>query len=279
MTQDLTRADTHFAFGENWSRYAQKIDAADITEAEKGLSQLLGGERLDGKSFLDIGCGSGLHTLAAIRLGAKDVVAVDIDAASVATAGAVLRRFASQAPVRIEEQSVFELTPDALGRFDVVYSWGVLHHTGDMHRALRRAVDLVAPGGLFVFALYRRTWTDWFWRGEKRWYAGASANVQARVQAAYLATFRLGLFVQGRRLADYSAGYGGKRGMDFRHDVHDWLGGWPYETISVTEIERLMVGLDFARVRAFVRRGRLFGRDPGVLGSGCDEYIYMKPGI
>ncbi len=279
MTQDLTRADTHFAFGENWSRYAETIDGAEVEQAVEDLSRLLDGARLDGKRFLDIGCGSGLHSLAALRLGAEDVVAIDIDAASVATTGAVLRRFAPQASVRIEQRSVFELTPEAFGTFDVVYSWGVLHHTGDMRRAARRAADLVTPGGLFVFALYRRTWMDWFWRREKRWYARASANAQARAQAAYLAIFRFSLFVQGRRLADYTADYGSKRGMDFRHDVHDWLGGWPYESISAIEVERFMKSLNFAPLCAFARRGRLFGRDPGILGSGCDEYTYMRSAI
>jgi 2-polyprenyl-6-hydroxyphenyl methylase/3-demethylubiquinone-9 3-methyltransferase len=133
--EDLTRAESHFAFGRNWAEYAAKITEAEIREAEAGLVRLLGGERLDGKRFLDIGSGSGLHSLAALRLGAREVVAVDIDADSVATTHAVLSRFFPQGPWRCQETSVFELKPEEWGDFDVVYAWGVLHHTGDLDRA------------------------------------------------------------------------------------------------------------------------------------------------
>lgn len=90
MDQDLTRAESHFAFGRNWAEYAGKITEAEVREAEAGLLRLMGGERLEGKRFLDIGSGSGLHSLAALRLGAREVLAVDIDADSVATTRAVL---------------------------------------------------------------------------------------------------------------------------------------------------------------------------------------------
>lgn len=200
MDQDLTRAETHFAFGRNWAEYATKITEAEVREAEAGLSRLLGGERLDGKRFLDIGSGSGVHSLAALRLGAREVVAVDIDADSVATTRAVLSRFASDGVYRIERKSVFDLDPTEWGTFDVVYSWGVLHHTGDLDRALACAARMVAPEGLIVVALYRRIWMDPFWRWEKRWYAQASRAAQARARWVYVTLFRLGLRLTGRGL-------------------------------------------------------------------------------
>lgn len=275
MTEDLIRAESHFAFGKNWAAYAEKITQAEIVEAERGLQRLLG-ERLEGLRFLDIGCGSGLHALAALRLGAREVVAVDIDADSVATTQAVLSRWAPAANFQVEQQSVFELTPEKLGRFDVVYSWGVLHHTGDMRRAMRQAAALVGEGGRFAFALYRRIWMDWFWRREKRWYAHASAHAQARARAFYRLLFRLGLAVTGRSFERYVAQYRSNRGMDFEHDVHDWLGGWPYESVSPAEVEQEMRALGFVPERVFARKGRLFGRDPGFFGSGCDEYVYRR---
>jgi SAM-dependent methyltransferase len=122
--EDLTLAESHFAFGRNWAEYAAKITEAEIRAAEAGLVRLLGGDRLDGKRFLDIGSGSGLHSLAALRLGAREVVAIDIDADSVATTHAVLSRFFPQGPWRCQEKSVFELKPEEWGDFDVVYSWG-----------------------------------------------------------------------------------------------------------------------------------------------------------
>lgn len=274
--QDLTRLEEHFAFGENWAAYAEKITEAEIEEAVQGLSRLLGGERLDGSRVLDIGSGSGLHSLAALRLGAADVVAVDIDPDSVATTKAVLERHAGNGHLRVQTANVFDLDPATWGRFDVVYSWGVLHHTGDLQRAMRQAAVMVRPGGLFVFALYRRIWMDALWRRAKRWYARAPEEAQARARALYVALFRLGLFATSRRFDDYAANYRSNRGMDFYHDVHDWIGGWPYESISAPEVQALMDALGFEPVRLFVRAGQVFGRDPGFFGSGCDEYVYRK---
>jgi 2-polyprenyl-6-hydroxyphenyl methylase/3-demethylubiquinone-9 3-methyltransferase len=274
--EDLTRAESHFAFGRNWAEYAAKITEAEIREAEAGLVRLLGGERLEGKRFLDIGSGSGLHSLAALRLGAREVVAVDIDADSVATTHAVLSRFLPQGPWRCQKTSVFALKPEEWGDFDVVYSWGVLHHTGDLDRALDCAARMVSSGGLFLLAIYRRIWMDPFWRWEKRWYAQASPTAQAWARKIYVGLFRLGLLVTGRRFGDYVANYRGQRGMDYYHDVHDWMGGWPYESRKPEEILTKMQTLGFSPVRVFARRGRLLGRDPGFFGSGCDEFVFRR---
>lgn len=277
MKENLTRAETHFAFGKNWAEYAKQITEAAIVEAEKGLQRLLG-PRLDGLRLLDIGCGSGLPALAALRLGACEVVAVDIDADSVATTRELLARHAQGRPWRVERQSVFNLTPATYGTFGVVYSWGVLHHTGDLNRALRQGAALVEPsgGGRFAFALYRRVWMDWFWRIEKRWYAHATPAAQKRVSAVYIALFRTGLAATGRSFASFVANYETNRGMEFDHDVHDWLGGWPYESISPPEVAALMGKLGFTPELVLARKGRVLGRDPRFFGSGCDEFVYRR---
>lgn len=274
--EDLIRQEAHFAFGKNWASYARSIGRSQIEEAVAGLSRLLEGERLDGKRFLDIGSGSGLHALAAFELGAAEVVALDIDPDSVETTRAVLALHASGRPAQVAQASVFDLSPARYGRFDIVYSWGVLHHTGDMRRAVRTAATLVDERGQFVLALYRRIWMDPFWRREKRWYSQASPQSQARARALYVALFRLGLRITWRRFADYVASYTQQRGMDFYHDVHDWMGGWPYESILPQEVESLMRELGFARLREFVAPGLIGGRRVGLLGSGCDEYVYRR---
>lgn len=274
---DLTRCETHFAFGQNWAAYAEKVTDAEIAEAERGLTRLLGTDRLDGQRFLDIGCGSGLHALAALRLGAREVVAVDLDPDSVATTRALLERHAPQGPAfHVAEVSVFDLHPDAMGTFDIVYSWGVLHHTGDMERAVRCAAAMVGTGGRFVFALYRRIWMDVFWRWEKRWYAHASPQAQRRARAIFVVLYRLGIAATGRSFTRYVNDYRSNRGMDFYHDVHDWMGGWPYESILPAEVDRQMSALGFVAERVQTRQGRWWGRDTGLFGSGCDEYVYAR---
>ncbi|MBC7358443.1 MAG: 50S ribosomal protein L11 methyltransferase [Desulfacinum sp.] len=82
-----------FDFGKNWASYAKKINEVRIEEAVKNLCRLLGKTTLEGESFFDIGSGSGLHSLAALRLGAARVEAIDIDADSVRTTEALLEKY------------------------------------------------------------------------------------------------------------------------------------------------------------------------------------------
>lgn len=275
---DKLTVGTHFAFGKNWASYAALIGEREITEAERSLLKLLPKEALAGKRFLDIGCGSGLHSLVALRLGAGEVLAADIDPDSVATTRAVLDRHAPQACYSVRESSVFDLDPVRTGHFDVVYSWGVLHHTGDMHRALRQAAALVAPGGVFVFALYRKTWMCGFWKLEKRFYSRARPGLQKFARGVYVALYRVRLLMKGQQFKKHVRNYKNTRGMDFYHDVHDWLGGYPYESISPAEVERAMTKAGLVRVKVLVQHGRVFGRHTGVFGSGCDEYVYRCAG-
>lgn len=268
---DLKRVETHFEFGKNWSSYSELIGQPQIDEAKKGLLKLLAADELRGKSFLDIGCGSGLHALAAAQLGVSRIQAFDIDTDSVATTKAVLTRHAVSVPWKAEQVSVFDLDPKRHGRFDIVYSWGVLHHTGDMNVAIEKAAGLVAPGGHLAIALYRRTRADGFWVREKRWYASASPGQQKAARGVYRAFMRLMYRLRGNDFSAYVTNYKSSRGMDFEHDVHDWLGGYPYESILESELGPMLEGLGFAPVRVFA--GEI---TRGLLGSSCDEYVYLR---
>jgi SAM-dependent methyltransferase len=272
MTENLRAVETHFAFGRNWRAYSSLIGEAEIDSATAGLVRLLGHDDLSRRTFLDIGCGSGLHSVAALRLGASRLLAVDIDADSVETTRQVIERFAPNRASVVERSSVFQLDPAVVGRFDVVYSWGVLHHTGDMALALSKAAALLAPGGVFLFALYRKTHLCPLWRVEKRWYTNASPRGQRAAQRVYLAAQQA--FQTLQRLRGASAASDSRaRGMDFHHDVHDWLGGYPYESILPDEVDALMTACGLRHQASFLcapsrQRAR------GLLGSGIDEYRY-----
>ena len=269
---DLLKLKSHFAFGKNWESYARLVTDSQVQQATVSLQRLVGGD-LKGKRFVDVGCGSGLHSLAAVRLGAEEVVSLDIDPASVTTTRDLLEKHAPGARWSAREMSVFDLERNSLGRFDVVYSWGVLHHTGDLQRALRAAAGLVAPGGQFIFALYRRTRLCWFWKLEKRWYSAASAAAQARARSIYIGIYRMLYPLKfSSSFGDFLANYSQRRGMDYHHDVHDWLGGWPYESISAAQTEALMRQLGMREIRAFGRKRKTLG----LLGSGCIEYVYGR---
>lgn len=271
--ENLLDQRSHFAFGRNWLDYVDKIDEAKISRAMDSLCRLSGRQRLDGLSFLDIGCGSGLSALAAVRLGAGRVAGVDIDPDSVQAATNVFARFAPGLSADFEVCSVFEMTPATFGTFDLVYSWGVLHHTGDMVRAIELAAALVGPGGELCLALYRKTPYCGLWRQVKRWYSTASPASQQRARSAYALVRRTVMKMQGRDFAAYVRDYG-DRGMDYYNDLHDWLGGYPYQSIAADECHALLGRMGFAVDREFVKRSRHPLR--GLLGSGCDEYAFRR---
>ena len=197
------------------------------------------------------------------------MLAVDIDPDSAATAQRVLSSNSGQAPWQVENLSVFGLDPAREGTFDIVYSWGVLHHTGDMWHAVEKAASMVAPGGLLAIALYRTTRLDAFWKIEKRIYASAPELVQRLIRFGYILAFRLGKLATGDNFRRYVANYRSSRGMDFYHDVHDWLGGYPYETVLAAGVDEKLKSLGFAAERVIARPISL-----GLFGSGCDEFVY-----
>jgi 2-polyprenyl-6-hydroxyphenyl methylase/3-demethylubiquinone-9 3-methyltransferase len=222
--------------------------------------------------FLDIGSGSGLSSLAARRLGAR-VVSFDYDPKSVECTTALREQFFPHDPDwRVEQGSILDRGYlEKLGRFDIVYSWGVLHHTGAMADAVDNASQLVLPPGMLILALYRKTPLCSFWALEKRWYCRASLRAQAFARGLYVGLMRLGFALLRRDFRTYITDYRSKRGMDYIHDVHDWLGGFPYESISPEDVAKTMAALGFEPVRSQVRRASF-----GLFGSGCDEYVYRR---
>ena len=145
-------AGQRFRFGENWSHFLRVLDDNRVLNAERSLIEMLGLESLDGKSFIDVGSGSGLFSLAARRLGAT-VTSFDYDPHSVACTTELKRRYhPNDRRWHVERGSVLDRQFLAgLGTFDIVYSWGVLHHSGAMWQALANVVETVgARGHLFI---------------------------------------------------------------------------------------------------------------------------------
>jgi 2-polyprenyl-3-methyl-5-hydroxy-6-metoxy-1,4-benzoquinol methylase len=268
---NLLDAGTHFKFGENWKSFVQLVDERRISLSVEGLRALVGPE-VAGASFLDIGCGSGLSSLAAARLGARRITSVDIDSSSVQAATLLLAKWLRDVPWTAQVRSIFEMTPEADGQFEVVYSWGVLHHTGDMWRAIESAAALVAPGGVLAVALYRQTSTDPFWKLEKAFYSRTSKSIQALMRSAYNVLHLAAELFRGKPPSRHAAEYE-KRGMDRKHDVHDWLGGFPYETVGYGEVETRLAPLGFTLVRE-----RVYSPKPtlGLFGSFCDEWVLRR---
>ena len=232
-------ADPVFAFGANWQRFLTSLSDRQIEQATLAVSALVGRD-LRGESFLDIGSGSGLSSLAARRLGAR-VYSFDYDPQSVACTQELRRRFFPEDESwSVAQGSVLDQAYLAtLGQFDVVYSWGVLHHTGQMWSAIRNAGRLVRPGGLFVIGIYnfrggrRGTAT---WARLKRWYCRAPRWQQVAWESAYLTWDLVSMAAVGRNPIRMIREYHSGRGMSYRRDATDWLGGYPYEAATPGEI-------------------------------------------
>ena len=262
-----------FEFGENWARFLERMDERRVGEATASLRDMLGVPDLRDRSFLDIGCGSGLFSLAARRLGAE-VRSFDFDAASVGCAQELRRRFFADDPGwQIERGSVLDRRYlNALGRFDVVYSWGVLHHTGAMWLALENAISAVADDGALFIAIYNdqgvRSHLWWF---AKYWYNKLPRLLRPvfTVLVASLATtfsvlkhtlllepmVAIGPLGRARR----------ERGMSARHDWTDWVGGFPFEFASF----ELLVAYFAARGFSLVNSRR-------TVGWGCNELVLRR---
>jgi 2-polyprenyl-3-methyl-5-hydroxy-6-metoxy-1,4-benzoquinol methylase len=265
-----------FEFGKNWTRFLRVINDERIAIAERSLKAMLKTERLHGKSFLDVGSGSGLFSLAARRSGAK-VHSFDYDPQSVACTLELKRRyFPGDANWTVERGSVLDLAfLDKLGTFDIVYSWGVLHHTGRMWQALDNIKPLVRTGGQLVIAIYNDQGdvTD-RWASVKRRYnslpkpaaalyaLGVVAREERRALIHHLCDGGLGAWV--RSWTQYSRQ--STRGMSKWHDWIDWIGGQPYERATFEQIVDCF-GKDGFRLTNMVDRSN---------GYGCNEFLFSR---
>ncbi len=249
-----------FEFGENWKRFLSVLTENKILEAIRSLQTTLRLDSLNGKSLLDIGSGSGLSSLAARRLGAT-VHSFDYDSESVACTRELKRRyFASDPEWVIEQGSVLDESYMArLGKFDIVYSWGVLHHTGQMFKAFENVIQTVVNGGLLFIAIYNdQGWVSGYWTFIKRLY-NKGAIFRALVVLLHLPYQGLRYVVRALtgRLAL-------ERGMSMWHDMTDWLGGYPFEVAKPESVFRFFRDHGFVLEELRTCGGRL----------GCNEFVF-----
>ena len=237
--------EARFGFGKNWQAFLTEVDEDRIRRAKDSLTTFTGFEDFKGKSFLDVGCGSGLFSYAAFLLGAERILSFDFDADSVEATKLLWERAGRPPHWEVTRGSVLdEEYLSQLGTFDVVYSWGVLHHTGAMWEAIRNAAHRVAPGGLLYIALYNRVdgrRGSRFWLGVKRRYTDGSVLTKRLIEWIYFCVYHLALpLLRFQNPFTIMRDYRENRGMDYWRDVIDWVGGYPYEYATVQEVFAFM---------------------------------------
>jgi 2-polyprenyl-6-hydroxyphenyl methylase/3-demethylubiquinone-9 3-methyltransferase len=257
-------SSVRFTFGKNWTNFLSIINEDRIAEATARLSEALGDLR--GKSFLDVGSGSGIHSLAAVRLGASRVHSFDYDPQSVACTREMKKRFAPGANWSIEQGSVLdENYLRSLGQFDIVYSWGVLHHTGNMWKALE-LVAIPAVEKLMVAIYHDQGWKSRFWQFYKRAYNRRSRPVQWLMEVLVLGWAWGKPFVRRPRqtMARWK-NYIRDRGMSPWYDVVDWAGGYPFEVAAPEKL-----------VSFFIQRGFMLEHSEIRGGGNCNDFVFCR---
>ena len=259
-----------FLFGKNWQRFLRSCVAEErVKDAANSLREFLGMPSLEGKSFLDVGAGSGLFSYAAYKLGAASIASFDADAFSVACCEYLRDHAGKPSNWTVLEGSILE--ESFIGQLkpaDVVYAWGVLHHTGALWAALRNADRLMKPGGFLYIAIYNKTALSRFWLAEKRFYNKCPRPIRWVIECAFMMLSVAKKAVRLRNPLREIVNYGkGRRGMSWRTDITDWLGGYPYEFATAGEVFvfcRRELGLELRNLKT-------------TNGRGNNEFLFQKP--
>jgi len=252
-----------FSFGQNWQSYATtSLTQERIEQSRLAFSSLVNGIELKNRNFIDIGFGQGLSLVSAAELGAK-AVGIDADGDNVEAVKRVQQAMGYLGPIDMRIASILDDTfvYQYRGHFDIVHSWGVLHHTGNMEKAIANACALVAEGGYFICSIYNRHWSSPLWRIVKRFYNSASASgKQLLINLLYPVIYTAKFIVTGKNPKKM------ERGMDFLHDVVDWIGGYPYDYASTEEIQTLVSGYGFHCL--WVKAAQV--------PTGCNEFVFRR---
>ncbi|MDZ4226426.1 MAG: class I SAM-dependent methyltransferase [Patescibacteria group bacterium] len=259
-----------FEFGKNWQKYVEGHFGEEALERSMESLRTFLPVELTGKTFVDVGCGSGIHSLAALKLGARRVVSFDADPHSVEATRRLKAATAPEAPWEVLQGSMLDTEFLAtLGRFDVVYCWGVAHHTGNLWTALDNLQRLLEADGVLFVAVYNevvgRLGSAW-WLRVKRRYNSLSLAGKKIFEWGYISFNFLKLILHGVNPFKVMRDYKRKRGMSWKIDLVDWLGGYPYEYARPEEIfsfYKEQHGMELVRLKT-------------TQYIGCNQFIFTR---
>lgn len=269
LATELDEKSITFSFGENWlsfndDLFRRQTEQEAVRLAALDIEKWLGRSEVAGRTVIDVGCGSGLHSLVFFLMGASRVFSIDVDPRSIEATRLFWKKFGSPSNWEIMQGSTLDANfLSSLGLFDIVYSWGVLHHTGAMWRAIDLCTNLIAHNGRFWISLYTAGPNYASHLALKRRY-NAATILQKRFIVARIITRRMANRVRSAK-NPFTWNEKKARGMDSYHDLLDWLGGLPYEVANRQEVE------SFCRQRGL----RLIRDEPRGEGA-CSIYLFSR---
>jgi 2-polyprenyl-6-hydroxyphenyl methylase/3-demethylubiquinone-9 3-methyltransferase len=261
----MNKEEISFSFGQNWHDYATSISEDEYKMAQQDIENWLGSGKISGKSVVDIGSGSGIQSLGFYRLGARKVCSFDYDPKSVTTTRSLWESEGCPKAWVVTGGSVLDSSfLQEIGKFDIVYSWGVLHHTGAMWDAIRNACGLVLSGGILFLALYAEGPRYSSHLALKRKFNKKSKFGKKMMVYRWIANIMLGRLLKFQNPLTWNEK--NSRGMNVYHDIVDWLGGLPYEVAAEDEV------VVFCRKLGFILE-RIKVKSEGA----CSIYVFSLP--
>ena len=256
-----------FGFGKNWTKFINHYFSEERVESSiNRFTDFTAIDNLSFLNFIDVGCGSGLHSLAALRLGAQRVTSFDIDPKAVAISKKLKVMEGNPFNWEINQGSILDSKfVSSLGNYDFVYSWGVLHHTGEVWKAIQNTCSLVKTDGYLYLALYSLNvqMNPEYWLRTKQKYVNSSKFMKVVMEQKYLLEHVHGSSLRNFFKGKFRPEVGRMRGMELMTDVRDWLGGWPMEFVLDEEVEKAVSKLGF--VLKNVKKG-----------EACTEFLFTK---
>lgn len=251
----------YFDFGENWTNFSQNAFSKEkIDETKESILKLIDKEAIKDKTFIDVGCGSGLFTISACSLGASQSTGIDISPKCIQAAISNAEKYFPEKKIIFKQQSILDKF-DSNIKYDIVYSWGVLHHTGKMWEAIKNTTNLVSDKGLLVIAIYNKHWSSKSWNFIKRIY-----NLSPKIVKKLMIYLFYAVIFIAKFLVTFKNPLNKKRGMNFYYDVIDWVGGYPYEYASKNEIQDFVENLGYTLIKY----------QPATVPTGCNEFVFKK---
>jgi 2-polyprenyl-6-hydroxyphenyl methylase/3-demethylubiquinone-9 3-methyltransferase len=260
----LSAETVTFSFGKNWRDYLAGVSEEDIVRARNDIAYWLGETNVQGKRVLDVGSGSGIHSLGFNLLGAANVHSFDYDEFSVGATKSLRDKSEFELTWNVEQGSILDDDyVTSLGQFDIVYSWGVLHHTGAMWNAMDNILGLVLPGGYLWIALYQKgSRYEADLALKKKFNASSPLGKKWMILRRVVRAMALRLR-SGKNPFAWNQKVG--RGMNVYHDIVDWLGGLPYEVAAEDDVVRYLRARDFV-----LERIKVAGE------GGCSVYVFSR---